>query len=374
MHIRKITSVITAILFSAVLLLGCVLTLTLPKKAVSESERRTLARLPAFTLQTVMDGTWFSEVSDYLTDHFALREELRTVNAAVRLSALQQPDVEGVFEENGFLFQPAWPLDEKAVTGNAQKLQSIVEKRFPGKPVYFSVIPDKAEFAETNSPRLETAEIVQLVSAQFDAQYIDITGTLELSDYYRTDTHWRQEKLEDTAAALVAGMGGTLPASDFVWQTAEKPFCGVLWGRYAMPMDGEDLIYGTNEATENAVVRYTDHPDWNGVYVKAEESLDDYDLFLGGAQSVIELTNENAATDKHLILFRDSFGSSLAPWLLTTYEKITIIDIRYAASEDLRAQEALAHLDLSQYADLSSADAVLFLYSTSILNTGGILK
>ena len=86
------------------------------------------------------------------------------------------------------------------------------------------------------------------------------------------------------------------------------------------------------------------------------------------------MTNENAATDKHLILFRDSFGSSLAPWLLTQYEKITIIDIRYATSEDLREHETLAHLDLSRYADLESADEVLFLYSTSILNTGGILK
>ena len=374
MNIRKISVLVTVVLFSAVLFLGCALTLTLPKKAVSESERRTLAELPEFTVQTVMEGTWFSEISDYLTDHFALREELRTVNAAVRLSALQQPDVEGVLEADGYLFQPTWPLDEKVVTANAQKLQSIAEVRFPDKPIYFSVIPEKSDYASLNRPCLDTNRVVELVSQNLSGQYIDITGTLELSDYYRTDTHWQQEKLEDTAAALVAGMGGTLTAPEFVWQTAGEPFYGVLWGRYAMPVPGEDLIYGTNAATENAAVRYTDHPEWTGVYVKAEASLDDYDLFLGGAQSVIEMTNENAATDKHLILFRDSFGSSLAPWLLTQYEKITIIDIRYATSEDLREHETLAHLDLSRYADLESADEVLFLYSTSILNTGGILK
>ena len=375
MKIRKIASALTAILFSAVLLLGCVLTLALPKKTVSASERCTLAKLPAFTAETVWSGKWFSEISDYLTDHFALREGLRAVNAAARLHVLQQPDVGGVFEENGYLLKPAWPMDEKAIADNADKLQRIVEERFAGKPVYWSLIPDKADYVSHSAPALDTETVREMVASRLDAEYIDITGTLTLTDYYRTDTHWQQDKLEDTAAALVSGMGGTLAPSEFTWKTKDGPFHGVLEGQYALkPETGDVLCWGVNEATENCTVRYTDHPEWTGVYIQNENSLDGYDLFLGGAQSVIEITNENAATDQHLILFRDSFGSSLAPWLLTTYEKITIIDIRYAVSGDLRGDENMAAYDLSRYADLDSADLVLFLYSTSILNTGGILK
>jgi len=115
--------------------------------------------------------------------------------------------------------------------------------------------------------------------------------------------------------------------------------------------------------TESAVVRDLAHPGVSTVYVPDTESLDRYDVFLSGATPIIEVTNTQTDNGKHLVLFRDSFGSSIAPWLLTAYEKITIIDIRYVSSAILGEQT-----------ELSTADEVLFLYSTAILNTGGILK
>lgn len=362
MKIKRISMILTAILFSAMLLVFCLLTIFLPKKTISESERRKLAKLPEFSLASLLDRAYFDGLSDYITDHFALREEFRTMNAAVRTDILRQPDVNGVFEENGYLFEPKWPPDPRAVTLAAEKMQNITDTYFAGKPVYFSIIPDKSDFAQQASLRLDTENVVQMVSEHFTGQYIDITDTLELSDYYRTDTHWRQEHLEDTVSKLVSGMGGTLEDTNFEFQTVE-PFYGVLWGRYAMPLPAETIVYGTNEATENAVVRYLDHPDTNTVYLPEITSPDKYDLFLSGASSLIEIESPAAKNDRHLVLFRDSFGSSLAPWLLTQYGKITIIDIRYIASSEI-----------GKYADLKTADEVLFLYSTSILNTGGILK
>ncbi len=43
------------------------------------------------------------------------------------------------------------------------------------------------------------------------ANYIDITKTLDITDYYKTDTHWRQEKLPETAAVLAESMGALSP-------------------------------------------------------------------------------------------------------------------------------------------------------------------
>ena len=39
--------------------------------------------------------------------------------------------------------------------------------------------------------------------------------------------------------------------------------------------------------------------------------------------------NENSFNDKELIIFRDSFASSLTPLLIKYYSKITLIDNRY---------------------------------------------
>lgn len=61
------------------------------------------------------------------------------------------------------------------------------------------------------------------------ADYIDITGTLDITDYYKTDTHWRQEKLPETAAVLAEGMGTSISGA-YTEYALDVPFywC-ILW-------------------------------------------------------------------------------------------------------------------------------------------------
>ena len=63
-----------------------------------------------------------------------------------------------------------------------------------------------------------------------------------------------------------------------------------------------------------------------------------------------------------LIVFRDSFGSSLIPLLAEEYEKITLVDIRYISS--------------SLLGEFISFDGqqVLFLYSSLLLNSSMGMK
>ena len=62
------------------------------------------------------------------------------------------------------------------------------------------------------------------------------------------------------------------------------------------------------------------------------------------------------------MLFRDSFGSSLAPLLLSGYRKVTLVDLRYIASSQLE-----------RFITFTDQD-VLFLYSSLILNGGSMLR
>ena len=59
-----------------------------------------------------------------------------------------------------------------------------------------------------------------------------------------------------------------------------------------------------------------------------EGQVDLYDFYLGGASPVQVLTSPQAQTDRKLIIFRDSFGSSLAPLLSEVYHEIILIDTR----------------------------------------------
>ena len=82
-----------------------------------------------------------------------------------------------------------------------------------------------------------------------------------------------------------------------------------------------------------------------------------YDMFLGGALSVITLENPKAETNRELVIFRDSFGSSIAPLLVRDYAKVTLVDIRYIQAD------MLSRFPINWECD------VLFLYSALVLNS-----
>ena len=83
---------------------------------------------------------------------------------------------------------------------------------------------------------------------------------------------------------------------------------------------------------------------------------DPYEMYLSGSLSVITIENPNASTDKELVIFRDSFGSSIAPFFVEGYRKITILDARY-----------LSEMMIGNFVEFTNQD-VLFLYSTGVLN------
>ena len=93
-----------------------------------------------------------------------------------------------------------------------------------------------------------------------------------------------------------------------------------------------------------------------------EEGRDFYEAYLGGPLSLVTIENKNATTDKELIMFRDSYGSSLAPLFIEGYKKITLIDIRYMHPNMIE-----------QFVEFNNQD-VLFIYSTSVLNNSETLK
>ena len=91
-------------------------------------------------------------------------------------------------------------------------------------------------------------------------------------------------------------------------------------------------------------------------------SKDLYDVYLSGSQSLLRIENPGASTDRELIVFRDSFGSSLVPLLVSEYKTVTLVDIRYINSQLL-----------SRYLEFNGQD-VLLLYSTLVINNGTTLK
>lgn len=329
----------------------------------SVSERRALAQKPAFSVETVLSGEFMSGFESYCLDQFPMRENFRSLKAFAEYGLLQKKDNHKIYVEDGYAAQILYPLNENAVNNALAKFAKIYDANIKasGSKVFVSVIPDKGYFLakENGYPSLDYKRMFDMVSGGMDyAKYIDITGSLSLSDYYRTDTHWRQENIIPVAKTLRQAMGLSVRGLDSLKEvTAKDDFRGVYYGQSALPLPAEPLNYMTGNAIEHAKVYNFETDRTSGVYDREKlKAKDPYDVFLSGASALLTVTNEEAKTDRELILFRDSFGSSMAPLFIDEYKKITLVDIRYLQSDFL-----------GELVDFHGQD-VLFLYGTAMLN------
>lgn len=354
---KRKASIATAAVFLAVLFGFSLLHLALPDREVSRSEWRRLAQLPP------LSSGFSDKLEEYMLDQFPLREQLRTVNSLVRLYGLGQADIHGIYLQGGGAFRMDGPLQEKQVRHAAAVFSAVQETYFPSLPAHYVIVPDKNAKAETSRPRLDTETLRGIVREALPGMTeIDIWDLLSADDYYKTDPHWRQERLLPVAAAICEALGADAPGT--FTEKALSPFYGAYYGQAALPMAPDTLTYLESADTKAAEVTGPELDGAQPVYrPELLDGTDGYDVFLSGAQAVLTVTSPNVHNGRHLVLFRDSFGSSLAPLLLGSFERITLVDLRYISAARL-----------ADYADLSDATDVLYLCSTAVWNNGGTLR
>lgn len=357
-------SIATAVVFCVFIAALSLAHLLLPDKEVSRTERRKLQQLPELSAQALFSGDYMQELESYVCDQFPLRDRFRALESAFCFYVLGQKDNRGVYVIDGTVYKSDPALDGNAVRLTAGKINEVTEKYLAeGANVWYSVIPDKNYFAaDQGYPSMDYGEMMSLLDENLNnISYIDIFETLDITDYYRTDIHWRQEKLTDTARALLEAMGVQYTETVYT-QHSLYPFYGAYYGQAGLPVEPDELIYLTSPLTDSASVTALDPNAEKSVYAPGRiDGMDGYDVFLSGAQSVITVDTESGS-GRELVLFRDSFGSSIAPMLLEGYSKITLVDLRYISSDRL-----------GDYVDFENAD-VLFLYSTTLINSGGVLR
>ena len=340
-----------------------------PKKELSEAERRPLTQMPEITLESLLNGKFMSEFEDYSLDQFPLRDTFRQVKSLFHYNVLGQKDNNDIYVADGFAVKQEYPYNPESVTHALGRFNYLYEKylKESGSDIFMTVVPDKGYYLAEASGHLTMdyeAMFAALENGMPWAEFVDITDTLDAEDYYRTDTHWRQENLLDTAGALCAALGVAQPKTEeYIPVALERPFYGVYYGQAALPMEPETMYILESELLQACTVKDWESGKTNAVYDLSKlNSKDLYDVFLSGSRSLLTVENPNASTDRELIVFRDSFGSSIAPLLVQDYAKVTLVDIRYIQIDVLE-----------RFLEFSGQD-VLFLYSTSVLNNSSTLK
>lgn len=377
--------VLTAVM--AVLVFGISLICWLkPEESFSESERRVLAKFPQVSVESVLNGKFMQEFESYSLDQFPGRDWFRSLKAIASYGIFQKKDNNDIYLADGHLSKMEYPMQTKMLDYAVSHMEKIYEMYLKNNnsKCYFSVVPDKNFFLakENGYLSINYEEMVSYLNEKLSfTEYIDIMNLLSIEDYYKTDTHWRQEKITDVAEYLKNTMlqdddnisdksvteknknrnetERTILENKYEVKELEYPFYGVYYGQSALPVKPDKLYYLSSDILESCkVTSYDTGKAVETVIYNMEKAQgkDAYEIFLSGTSALQTIENPKASEERELIVFRDSFGSSLIPLLVDEYSKITVIDTRYVNSSLL-----------GNLVDFHGQD-VLFLYSTLVLN------
>lgn len=363
----KALDVIIAAVFLGILFAFMFLNIITPPNDISSSERRKLAQFPNLTMDSLLNTEFMDGFEDYVLDQFVARDELRSLKSFVLFNLFNQKDNHNIYIVDGVVSRFE-TMREESFLSAVRKFKKLKDDYLSGTNVYFALVPDKNYYlAEQNGyPAFDYEFIRDTVAGLDGITHIDLFDSLSIEDYYRTDLHWDQSRLEPVVKALGNEMGFSVDWSQLTANSL-SPFYGAFYGQSALNLRPDSITYMTSAAIDSAQVLRLDEKTLefvsaNMYNTNAINGIDAYDLFLEGAVPLITISNPDAARNRELIVFRDSFGSSLAPLLTSAYSKITLIDLRYFASPLL-----------DEYVDFTPDSDVLFLYSPQILNKSDTL-
>lgn len=330
----------------------------------SDSERRVLASFPEISVEAILDGDFADDFDEYATERFPSRDMWRSIKAYVS-KGLMQKDNNSIYTAGDHISKVEYPINTTMMDHAINVMSKVDEKYLDSCNVYFTIIPDKNRYLAKESGHLsiDYDKFTDYMTSKLDfAEYIEIADLLEAKDYYNTDTHWRQEKLKDVATRLASEMGKSL-IGDFEEKTATSNFKGVYLGQSALKWKTDTIKYLTNDVIESAQVKIHGIDGLKSVYdMDKLKSKDPYELFLSGNQPIVMIDNPYNWTNDRLIIFRDSFASSITPLMIEAYSEIVLVDLRYISSDMI-----------GEYVDFENVD-VLFMYSTSMLNNSFAMK
>jgi hypothetical protein len=345
---------------------------------MSEAERRPLAQFPNdISWESIKDKTAIDGFEDFVVDQFPFREFFRGIKARFQMNVLGLKENNGLAVEDGYIVKVESTFNEEFVKGSIDILAHIMDTYFKDGTVnkFVSIIPDKNYYFSDKygyaSPDYD--KLVSDVRAALEGtEYIDLFDSLALDSYYKTDTHWDQSKIVGALMTLAKGLGvSDYLSGEYTEHVIDGDFHGVYYGQSALRPAPDKITYLTNSSIDGVKVynykgkSLEEVPMYNLELFNGE---DGYNVFLSGAAGnpVMRLVNNKCENKDTLIVFRDSYGSSILPLLSEAYRTIYVIDIRsmdYNVTENWKG--------LYEYIPervFAEAD-VLMLYSTLVFNS-----
>lgn len=304
--------------FTALILLLCLvpsLGMLLPAREGEAGGNQALSKAPSLRSA---EGEWnlryLSQLQDYARDNFYLRQEMITAWSALNARVLQSSITQNVvLGRDGWLYfadtLPDYtgltPMTDREIFSAARNLSLMAEYcESQGAEFLFTIAPNKNSLYPDNMPDLPAASgpsgaerLAQALAEETDVNYLDLFALFqnrEVPLYFRTDSHWNSQGAALAADAVNAALGRDSRYADGPF-TPEAVHKGDLY----------DMLYPTGTGLE------TDQVYGGGLNFQ-------YDAPIRSAENLTIMTHGGG--EGSLLMFRDSFGSLLYPYLADSFD------------------------------------------------------
>ncbi len=341
------------------LAVGGICIFALPQQTYSAQENRYLTTRPQISVDGIFSGEVQKDLTNAANDQFPGRE-LWMETATTSQYLLYHREINGVYiGKNGHLFEKVVDSDLSeenyrknigfitALRQNADTEVSVMLVPTPGT-VLTDQLPKRAVLYDPTPYDTLGEELCEADSVHWLSIRDEIVRAAQDGDqtlYFKTDHHWTTNGAY-VGASLYLQSHGITPISqeNYDVQTKSTRFLGTLYSKVAglpgekpeeldLPMNlPQGISIETSGAPADALSTNGTHemPQLSGIYDLSKLDVkDQYAVYFGGNYGSLTIKNPNAQTNRHLLIFKDSYANSMVPYLIDGYAQITMIDLRY---------------------------------------------
>ena len=329
------------------------------QRTYSPVEKRELQTRPEISITKVLDGRFQKKYESYLRDQFPGRDHWVSFQTDMELF-MGKNEIHNVYiGKNHYLLEhyTEKEFDPQQISKNLQALEKFVGKAKQNADVHVMMVPTKSwilreklpafaphykeqKFYDALQQKLEKEDVLISVEPVLDAHK-------EEEIYYRTDHHWTTLGAWYAYEQYTKAVGGDLQRAQGKkkFRCISKDFYGTTYAKinYASQADKIEIY---EPADKLRVVYNMGEKKTKTLYdVSFLKTADQYSVFTGGNQAVLEITG-GIKNGKTLLLIKDSFANSILPFLAEDYEKLVVVDLRQLNVSGDRLLEMFSPTDI----------------------------
>lgn len=360
----------------------------IPDKIMSVSENRNLEKKPI--IEDFKNGSYPLKFEKYYTDQFVFREEI------ARIKRMFEAKLGKSIVGNYYLGKDNWILGmfPKVLTSaELNKYADTINELAKistnmGKDVYFTLTPHKTNMLKHLYPKfVDNKENINTNKESFksrlnpniitfldgDEDMLNKFGERELEKlYFKTDHHWNGtgafEGFKLMAEKLDLGISPEKLQEHFskykLMEYNQKDFIGSYNRNLNMIVDEEEYpiyVYLENQSYNYflndgekdkkvqeedviATLRNRNKWDYGGAYIR------------GNVCNILKIKNNNAITDKKILVFRDSYQAPTTLMFADLFSEVQFVDPRNIENIKMSYEEIIQNSD---------SDIVMFMYNSS---------